>query len=160
MLVADLRHLYARVGGGSLPVRWQVTELPSPMALSAEQAVATARILEEAVANVMKHAQGSAIMVSLGPGPAADTAVLEIFDVGPGRFREGAGAGLLHMRQRAAAAGLGLELIQPADNAVGKAVRLTFGAPPVPVRGWRASVMSRLLRVVQPITRTFTGRRP
>lgn len=160
MLVADLRHLYARVGGGSLPVCWQVTELPCPTALSAEQAVATARILEEGVANVMKHAPGSAIRVSLCPGPAADTAVLEIFDAGPGRFHEGAGAGLLHMRQRAAAAGIGLEFIQPADNTVGKAVRLTFGAPPAPLLGRRASAMSRLLRVVQPITRFFTGWRP
>ena len=138
MLVADLRHLYARVGGGNLPIQWQVSEPARTIALGAEQAVATARILEEAVANAMKHAPGSTITVSLGPGPGTDTATLEIRDGGPGRFREGAGAGLLHMRQRAAAAGLELQLIQPAHDCAGKAVQLTFAAPPLPARGPKA----------------------
>lgn len=48
MLVADLRHLYARVGGGNLPLVWQVSDLPQPYPLSAEQAVATARMRQRA----------------------------------------------------------------------------------------------------------------
>lgn len=137
MLLADLRHVYARVGGGNLPLVWNVGDLPAPHPLSAEQAVATARILEEAVANAMKHAPGSAITLTLGPGAEAGSAALEVRDDGPGRFQEGAGAGLLHMRQRAQRAGITLELLQPDSGAAGKAVRLTFPAVTAPGGWWR-----------------------
>lgn len=151
-LIADLRHLYSRVGGGNLPLNWRVEELDSSVALSSEQVVATARILEEAVANAMKHASGSAVTVWLGQAPGSGEAVLEIRDEGPGEFRQGAGAGLLHMRQRADSAGLTLGLIQPLDGKAGKAVRVTFAANSADGRGWRGWLRRRSAQATRRLT--------
>ena len=142
-LVAELRHFYARVGGGNLPLIWEVSDLHVPCPLTAEQAVATARIVEEAVANAVKHANARRIAVTLGPGPTPWAAHLAIADDGEGRFDEGAGAGLRHMRLRAERAGLGLALEQSDGADTVKAVRLGF--PQAPTRR-RWAPWSRLRR--------------
>lgn len=162
-LVADLRHLYARVGGGVLPISWEVAELPSPCPLSSEQAVATARILEEAVANVMKHAPEARITVSLMPGREGALAELAIADDGPGRFEEGSGAGLRHMRLRAEHAGLGLVLQQPGPGDVTKAVKLTVprGEPRAGWLGaWRTGLLASLLASLRPALAKRRGNPP
>lgn len=147
-LVAELRHLYARVGGGSLPIDWEVSDLPFPCRLTAEQAVATARIVEEAVANAVKHARPTRITVALCTAEEPYAAELSIGDDGGGRFEEGAGAGLRHMRLRAEHAGLWLDLAQPGPGSAGKAVRLRFPLDR-PARGWFSRLGARL-RGAQP----------
>jgi hypothetical protein len=102
-LLADLRHLYARVGGGRLPLHWELADEVGGVSLTATQAVATLRILEEAIANAMKHAQPGRVTVRLEPGAGACAAVLSVVDDGVGAFRPGAHGGLHNIQFRAGA---------------------------------------------------------
>lgn len=128
-LLADLRHQYARIGGGSLPLRWHEADVGAPVPLSAQQAVATVRIFEEAVANALKHAQPRAITVEVTRAAAPYAAALALSDDGDGGFEPERGRGLHNMRVRAERAGLGLRLEQPGTTAGTKTVRLLFPAP-------------------------------
>ena len=111
-LIADLRHQYARLGGGNLPLQWPAAEDGPDADLSAEQAVATVRIFEEAVANAVKHARPQAITVALEAAQLPDAAALCVSDDGGGGFQPEHGRGLRNMRVRAERAGLGLRLEQ------------------------------------------------
>ena len=128
-LMADLRHLYARIGGGSLPLQWHALDACPAVPLSAQQAVATVRIFEEAVANALKHAQPHTIRIEAAPAAPPFAAALTVSDDGPGRFEPDSGRGLHNMRVRAQRAGLVLRL-EPADPGAGaKIVRLLFPTP-------------------------------
>jgi signal transduction histidine kinase len=125
-LLADQRHLYARVGGGRLPLHWDLAEGPGSLVLHPDQVLATLRIVDEAIANAMKHAQPERIQVILLPGTGPQAAILRIEDDGAGAFRIGSRGGLQNMRIRAQSAGLGLHF----DAAPGaKAVVLRYSAP-------------------------------
>jgi signal transduction histidine kinase len=146
-LVADLRHLYSRLGGGAFPIHWPVADLPVAVPLSAEQAVAVVRIAEEAMANAMKHAHPSRIEIGCCTAQAPWQAILTIGDDGVGQFQPDKGQGLNNMRTRAERAGLGLVLLsaQPQDPL--KKVQLfiprpgSLDGPPSPWRGgWRAVI--------------------
>jgi signal transduction histidine kinase len=128
-LLADLRHQYARIGGGSLPLRWTEPDIGAPVPLSAQQAVATVRIFEEAVANALKHARARAITVEVAHADAPYAAALALSDDGDGGFEPERGRGLHNMRVRAERAGLGLRLEQPGTTPGTKTVRLLFPAP-------------------------------
>jgi signal transduction histidine kinase len=128
-LLADLRHQYARIGGGSLPLRWIEPDIGAPVPLSAQQAVATVRIFEEAVANALKHARPRTITVEETRAAAPYAAALALSDDGDGGFEPERGRGLHNMRVRAERAGLGLRLEQPGATAGTKTVRLLFPAP-------------------------------
>lgn len=128
-LLADLRHQYARIGGGSLPLRWTEPDVGAPVPLSAQQAVATVRIFEEAVANALKHAQPRAITVEVTRAAAPYAAALALSDDGDGSFEPKRGRGLHNIRVRAERAGLGLRLEQPGASPGTKTVRLLFPAP-------------------------------
>jgi signal transduction histidine kinase len=122
-LLADLRHLYSRIGGGRLPIHWELAELAVPLELDANQAIAVLRIVEEAVANIIKHAQAERITIRLTGPFDNDLAALEVIDNGAGEFRPGESGGLENMRLRAEQAGLNIELTR-LDQ--GKAVRIRF----------------------------------
>ena len=122
-LLADLRHLYSRIGGGRLPIRWEIADLPGPLELAADQAIAVLRIVEEAVANIIKHADAKHIIIRLIGPSAGHVATLDIIDDGAGEFRPGESGGLENMRLRAAQSGLTLELLRLPD---GKAARIRF----------------------------------
>ena len=122
-LLADLRHLYSRIGGGRLPIHWEVTELAAPLKLDANQTIAVLRIVEEAVANIIKHAHAERITIRLTGPCDNDLAALEVIDNGAGEFRPGESGGLENMRLRAEQVGLGIELTRLAQ---GKAVRIRF----------------------------------
>jgi signal transduction histidine kinase len=124
-LIADLRHQYARMGGGNLPLRWHTEDEGSDVDLSAEQAVASVRIFEEAVANAVKHARPLAIDVTVEPAPAPHEAALCVSDDGEGSFQPERGRGLHNMRVRAERAGLDLRL-EPGTATGRKTVRLLF----------------------------------
>jgi signal transduction histidine kinase len=148
-LLADLRHLYARVGGGQIPLSWDVKEGVDTLNLSARQAVATLRILEEAITNAMKHAKPERIIVRLERSDLKNAVVLSVIDDGPGQFQPGPHGGLHNMQHRANQAGIALDLALSVDC---KAVRLTFSleAEKAPVgflhiaqHQWRRAVASK-----------------
>jgi len=122
-LLADLRHLYSRIGGGRLPIKWEIAELEAPLRLDADQSIAVLRIAEEAVANIIKHANAGQIVFRLTGSDTHSLATLEIIDDGSGDFRPGESGGLENMRLRAAQAGLSLDLIR---LEAGKTVRIRF----------------------------------
>ena len=118
-LLADLRHLYTRIGGGQLPLHWEVPDAAAQVPLSATQAVALLRIMEESVTNAMKHAQPARVDIRVVPGSPGWAAEVRVSDDGPGAFRVGTHGGLHNMGFRAHNAGLGLELWGgPGDKAV------------------------------------------
>lgn len=122
-LLADFRHLYSRIGGGRLPINWEISELTKPLRLEADQAIAVLRIVEEAIANIIKHANAERITFRLMGSDKHSLATLDIIDNGTGDFRPGESGGLENMRLRAARAGLVLELLRLDD---GKTVRIRF----------------------------------
>lgn len=151
-LLADLRHLYARIGGGQLPLRWEVPDAAAAVPLTATQAVALLRIVEEAVTNAMKHAQPATVSLRVEPGPPGWAAEVCVLDDGPGAFKVGTHGGLHNMRFRAQRAGLGLEL----DGTPGaKAVRVRIPAPAPASTAW-----ARLLRPLGRRLGHRLGRRP
>lgn len=109
-LLADLRHLYTRIGGGQLPLRWEVPDSAASVPLTATQAVALLRIVEEAVANAMKHAQPGQVVIRVETGSTGWAADVRVEDDGPGAFQVGTHGGLHNMQSRAQQAGLGLAL--------------------------------------------------
>jgi signal transduction histidine kinase len=143
-LLADLRHLYSRVGGGRLPVHWDIVEPVSAVPLSAEQSVATLRIIEEGITNALKHAQPSRVIIRLRTQADDRTmphaAVLSVIDDGIGAFQPGVQGGLSNIQFRAARAGLHLTLGMAAE---GKALSLLF---PLTQRSSRAGRAWRRLR--------------
>lgn len=133
-LMADLRHLYSRIGGGRLPLRWDIFELPQPVQLTADQAIAVVRIVEEAVANALKHAAPALITLRLAPGVEGIAATLDVTDDGTGEFRAESSGGLDNMRLRARQTGLGLQFVRREQT---KTVRISFPAAPETKRRFR-----------------------
>jgi signal transduction histidine kinase len=106
---------------------------PSTAGLPASVTVTGYRIVQEALTNVVRHADGSHVRVRIAR--EQDSVLVEVCDSGRGRISpvagpQGAGRGVQGMRERAAAAGGTLE------------------AGPLPDGGWR--VRARLPIVVAP----------
>lgn len=121
-LLADQRHRYAHVGGGGLPLHWDIADDAGNLLLNPIQALATLRILDEAIANAMKHANPSQITIRLQPS-GDRCAVLRVSDDGTGSFKAGLRGGLNNMRIRAEQAGFGFGLEQAPNE---KSVVLTY----------------------------------
>lgn len=138
-LLADLRHLYARIGGGRLPLEWRLSDLSEPVSLDPEQALAVIRMIEEAVANALKHADPSRILIRLSRGEGTDIAILDVADDGRGELQPASsGGGLNNIRLRAMQAGVQVEFLRgegsespfKADGLPSmKAVRMRFPRP-------------------------------
>ncbi|MBM4238588.1 MAG: hypothetical protein FJ154_03530 [Gammaproteobacteria bacterium] len=123
-LLADLRHLYSRIGGGQFPLRWESDEIAARIRLSADQAIAVVRIIEEAIANAIKHSSAKTITLRVSAAPHRQSVVLEIIDDGEGDFLPTASGGLANMKSRAAQAELDLQFRY--RDATDKAVHLVF----------------------------------
>ncbi len=124
-LLADLRHLYSRVGGGRLPLDWRIQETVERIDLGPDRVIAVVRIIEEAVANAIRHASPSRITIRLAQEEAGRPVRVEIENDGVGTIRpapSGAG-GLNNMRARAEAAGLNLDFVNAAET---RSVRISF----------------------------------
>jgi len=131
--LADARHLYAQLGGGQLPLQWDIAQDGAGIALRAEQVIAVHRIIDEAIANALKHAQATRIHVQLHcPGDGPWAARLTIDNDGEGHFIERASGGLRNILLRAERAGLRL-----LAHEIGplKRIEVLF-ARPAPT-GWR-----------------------
>jgi PAS domain S-box-containing protein len=97
-----------------------------PATLSGQAGLEVARIVQEALTNVRRHAGAERATVTLGT--AGDEAWVEIKDDGRGFEPEGStGMGLTGMRERAAALGGKLEV--EGERGVGTRVRLSVALP-------------------------------
>jgi signal transduction histidine kinase len=128
--LATLRaRLAPRLQQAGIRVDWTVEEVPTPPGFGPEKALQVMRIVQEAIANVLKHAGATELRVRTGverrDGCAA--AVLRIEDDGRGLGASapgggpGPGRGLANMRRRAERIGARLEI---RSEGHGTAVRL------------------------------------
>ncbi|MFE3032529.1 sensor histidine kinase [Streptomyces canus] len=100
--LADLDRLLATTAEAGLHVELEITG--NPHALPAGIDTSAYRIVQEALTNVVKHAQTSRANALIGYGP--DELLIEITDQGQGRpGHMGPGHGLIGMRERAAMCG-------------------------------------------------------
>jgi signal transduction histidine kinase len=109
--LGDLPELVARVEAAGLPVRLQLD--PGPEALLPGVGLATYRVVQEALTNVLKHAGASAAWVWVARD-GADVRI-EVRDDGAGPRASVEGHGLAGMRERVSAYGGELD-VGPADG--------------------------------------------
>ncbi|MFF1649614.1 sensor histidine kinase [Streptomyces sp. NPDC058240] len=98
--LAELPGLVERVRGSGPAVSYEVTGRPRPPGLAVEATVY--RIVQEALTNVVRHADAATVRVRLDHGPEALTLTVTDDGRGPGG---GSGLGLVGIRERAAAHG-------------------------------------------------------
>src|SRR5690606_37248740 len=99
--LAELDGLVARTGAAG--VRIEVERRGGAEPLPAEVDLAAYRIIQEALANVVRHTGGADCRVVIDRRP--DDLVIEMTDDGPGAPPAGAGYGLVEMRERGAVLG-------------------------------------------------------
>lgn len=109
-LLADVRDVYGDWSELSPRITWSIDDRVSECRLSPEQAVATVRILQEAIANAMRHGRPETITIRAAAMPAPAIAEVCIEDAGVGAFRMREHGGLRNMLARAQSAGLDLSL--------------------------------------------------
>lgn len=129
-LLATLRHrLGSRLEAAGIAIDWHMGEIPALPWLHATQALEVLRIVQEALANVIRHSGASRVRVSVAMEGESDVPIvaLRVEDDGVGydadklRHRRG----LNHMQHRAAAIGASLRV----DAAPGKGSRLLLLLP-------------------------------
>ncbi len=102
-LVADFRHLHARMCSlDECDYRWNVDSI-GQIELGATRSLSILRILQEALANVARHARATRVVVTMTPSPS-NGLCLSVLDDGVGisdRCTE-AGRGIASMKGRAA----------------------------------------------------------
>ena len=106
--------MQSRLEAAGVRVEWRVEDLPQIPDLGPATVMQVLRILQEAIANVLKHAGARAITVRSGAGGnrgGAPGIFVEVSDDGRG-IREGAprGRGLQHMKRRASEVGAELDI--------------------------------------------------
>ena len=122
--LADLEELIAEYREAGLPVHWEVTGAPRPLPGGVELSVY--RIVQEALTNVLKHARPTRVMVRLAFG--ASRLDVEVLDDGTRNGGDGAGHGIVGMRERAALLGGELETGRRAEGGFRVVARLPLGA--------------------------------
>jgi signal transduction histidine kinase len=107
--------LQPRLQYGNLRVNWQVQDVPSIPGLGPQKVLQVMRILQEAITNVIRHAQATTLTVRTGVGvdkPLGTHVFVEIADDGVGFVnRQHKGRGLDNMRRRAASIAAGLDIV-------------------------------------------------
>lgn len=112
MLRSRLDPLLRRNG---LRFDWRVGSLPPTPSFGPEEYLNALRIVQEAVTNVIKHAQASVIRVETQVEPRCIR--IEIHDDGGGEVnRAGGGRGIQNMHHRARALGGELEVTHAAEG--------------------------------------------
>ncbi len=127
--LGQVRHrLEPRLERNGIRFDWRVLDLPAVSDLGPERVLQVLRIVQEAIANVVKHARAST--VALATGAAAldgrQGVFVEVRDDGRGfdvAAANGRGRGLANMRRRAADLG-GSVTLSSGDDGGGTAVRL------------------------------------
>jgi signal transduction histidine kinase len=105
-VLGNLRYRVSqRLQHQGLALRWEVADIP-PTGLAPRDLLQVLRIVQEAIANVIKHARATELVVSAGLSPDGRHVLLSVRDNGHGLTPEAArapGRGIGNMRQRAAA---------------------------------------------------------
>ncbi len=114
-LLATMRYrLEKRLMAAGIRMEWQATELPLLPWLETNQALSVMRLLQEALANIVKHAQASMVRVttreSRHEGRPGVEVVITDDGVGFAASPIGGGHGLRNMRERAAGLGGRVEI--------------------------------------------------
>ncbi len=135
LLGAMRARLEPQLAGSRMRFRWAVNEMPPIPEFGPRKALQVMRILQEAVTNIVNHAEASLIHIRARVEESVDggkMAVLDVEDDGKGIAADAQrGRGMSNMAQRAESIGATLE-ISPADP--GTRVRLTLPFPE-PVAG-------------------------
>jgi len=107
-LLAEIRKHYSDWSETEPLMRWEVDESIRRAMLSPERAIATLRIIQEAIANAIRHGDPRTITVrAVGAGAHGHPEVC-VFDDGRGAFQVGPHGGLRNMLARAQGSGLKL----------------------------------------------------
>jgi signal transduction histidine kinase len=137
-LVGALRARLARLDRGGidadspgLQVRFDAEEPLPPVSAALE--VAAFRIVEEAVTNVVKHAQASSVIVTLGLSGDALFITVEDDGIGAAPAADSSGIGLQSMRERATELGGTFEMVMDSGT------RLQVSLPIAPAADGRDS---------------------
>jgi signal transduction histidine kinase len=112
-VLANFRHRFTnRLATVDLHVEWLVEDLPHHPGLTPDAILQVMRIVQEALTNVIKHAQATRACVAARHDASAGAIRLAIADDGRGFDRTApSGEGLASMRARAARLGAQLEII-------------------------------------------------
>ncbi len=107
LLLATLRfRLEPRLEGADVALRWEVQELPALTWLDPTTALHVLRIVQESIANILRHTRATEIRVATTPAPAGVQICIEDngqgFDVAQA-LAHSAGRGLHNQRRRAQA---------------------------------------------------------
>lgn len=135
-LLATLRYrLSHRLDGAGIELEWSVADVPPLPWLNAPEALDVLRIVQEAVANAIKHAGGRKLRIAVerndGVDGQATGVVVLVEDDGQGLVVEQSpdGRGMMHMRQRAARLGATLEFVRSPLGGLGVCLHLPLEAP-------------------------------
>ncbi|MBI1906991.1 MAG: hypothetical protein HYS20_12290 [Rhodocyclales bacterium] len=120
-----------RLAAAGITLDWRIATASDAIQIEPREGLALLRTLQEAIANVLKHAGASRLCVTVREeGGALEIAVADNgrgFDPGAA----GRGRGLAHMRQRAAAMGAVLDI---RSSATGSEIRLRKAHPATPAQ--------------------------
>lgn len=107
-LLAEIRTHYSDLSETEPLMQWEVEEGVQAVELRPEQAVATLRIIQEAIANAIRHGEPRTITVRASTTGVKRRAEVSITDDGRGSFRIGPHGGMRNMLARAQGTGLSL----------------------------------------------------
>jgi signal transduction histidine kinase len=125
-LLADVRDVYGDWSELNPRIVWSIDDAVGECRLTPEQAVATVRILREAIANAMRHGRPETITIRALRAPAPAIAAVFVEDAGLGALRMREHGGLRNMVSRAQSAGLELSF-DPGPGV--KRVRIVYPGP-------------------------------
>lgn len=129
-VLGNLRYrLTERLARQSVILRWDVTDLPPMERVTPRGILQVLRVVQEAIANVLKHAGATEVVVSAAPSPDGRHVILRVRDNGHGLRDDVAlrsGRGLGNMRQRTAALG-GTVTIEDASPGCRVTITLPLG---------------------------------
>jgi signal transduction histidine kinase len=101
-VLSDLRYRFdSRLAKAGIALEWRVQDVPPLADLSPRTALDIQRIVQEALTNIIKHAQASRITVETGVAESGTQAYVRIADNGHGVRGEHRGRGLINMDKRA-----------------------------------------------------------
>jgi signal transduction histidine kinase len=113
LLLATMRHrLGDRLQLAGLSVSWEVSELPRLNWLGPSQALQVMRIVQEALTNVLKHAEAKQVRIATEHLEQGERVTVLVEDDGIGFAPEGGtpGRGLRHLRSRAEQLGVTVDI--------------------------------------------------
>jgi signal transduction histidine kinase len=135
-VIGNLRYrLTDRFARQGIDLKWEVSDFPPNVRLAPSGILHTLRIVQEAFANVLKHAGASEVVFSATLVPERSQVKLTVRDNGLGiandqEKSERRGRGLANMKQRAAAVGGELHVSSSADGCIVTLILpLLFPAP-------------------------------